>query len=62
VLGQFWSSFDFLESSKEEKENPEVVNISKKPIKESKWMEKAQKVFEVQVAQKVQEAQVVKNA
>ncbi|CAK9195289.1 unnamed protein product [Sphagnum troendelagicum] len=49
-----------LESSKEENKNREVVNISKKPIKESKWMERAQKALEAQVVQKAQEAQAVK--
>jgi Sec-independent protein translocase protein TatA len=44
------------------KKIPEVVNISKKLIKEFKWMERAQKALEAEVAQKAQEAQVVKKA
>jgi hypothetical protein len=60
VVEQLQYYSNSLESSKEENKNLEDVNISKKPIKESKWMERAQKALEAQVAQKAQEAQVVK--
>jgi hypothetical protein len=57
VVEQLRYYSDSLELSKEENKNLEDVNISKKLIKESKWMERAQKALEAQVAQ---EAQVVK--
>lgn len=60
VVEQLRYYSDSLDSRKEENKNLEIVNISKKPIKESKWMERAQKALEVQIAQKAQEAQVVK--
>jgi hypothetical protein len=38
---QLGSTFDSSKSNEKEKENLEVVNIPKKPIKASKWMEES---------------------
>jgi hypothetical protein len=47
---QVWSSFDSLDSSEEEENNPEHTSILKKPIM-NKWLEK-----QVKEAKKVKEA------
>ncbi len=57
VVEQFGSTSNSLKSNEEEKENPKVVNIPKKSIKASKWMEKsrgAQEALEAQAAQETQ--------
>ncbi len=62
VVEQLRSSFDSLKLSEEEKENPKVVNILKKPIKASKQTEEPKKAQEVQVAHAIQKAQRAKEA
>lgn len=62
VVKQFWSSFDSLESSKEEKKNLEAVNIPKDAIKASMWTEECKRAQEALEAQAAQEAQVAKEA
>ncbi len=51
-----------MKLSEEEKENPKVVNISKKPIKASKRTKEPKKAQEVQVAHAIQKAQVAKES
>ncbi len=61
VVEQFGSTSNSLKSNEEEKENLKVVNIPKKSIKASKWMEKskrAQGAQETQVAKKVLEVRL----
>jgi hypothetical protein len=42
VVEQLWSTSDSLKSNEEEeKKNSKILNISKKPIKTSKWMEES---------------------
>jgi hypothetical protein len=41
VVEQFGSTFDY--SKLNEKENLEAINILKKPIKASKWMEESKR-------------------
>jgi hypothetical protein len=43
VVEQLGSTSNFLKSNEEEEENPKVVNIPKKSIKTSKWMEKSRR-------------------
>jgi hypothetical protein len=50
VVEQLDSTFDSLESKWNEKENMEVINILKKPIKGSKWMEKSKRAQKAQAA------------
>jgi hypothetical protein len=54
---QLGSTFDSSKSNEKEKENLKVVNIPKKPIKASKWMEESKRAQE---ALEAQEAQVAK--
>lgn len=52
-----------LESSEEEEENLEIVNILKKPIRISKWTKqskRAQEALEAQATKKTQVAQEVR--
>jgi len=46
VVEQLQSFSNSLESSKEEEENPKVVNILKKPIKVSKWTKESKRARE----------------
>jgi hypothetical protein len=51
-----------LKLSEEGKENPKVDNISKNPIKVSKWTKEPKKSQKAQVVQAIQKAQVAKKA
>jgi hypothetical protein len=49
-----------LESINNEEENPQLVNILKKPIKTSKWTKESKRAQEPLEAQTTQEGQVAK--
>jgi hypothetical protein len=60
VVEQFQSCSNSLESNEKGKENPEVVNILKKPIKASKQTKRTKEALEAQEAQTMKEAQEVR--
>jgi len=60
VVEQLGFTSNFSESSKEDKENLEAVNILKKPIKVLKQMDESRRAQEALEVQVVQEAQVAK--
>ncbi len=60
VVEQFGSTFNSLESIKNEEENLEAVNISKKPMKALKWTKESKRAQEPLEAEATQEGQATK--
>jgi hypothetical protein len=60
MVEQLGSTFDSLESIKDKEENPQAVNILKKPIKALKWTKESKRAQELLEAQTTQEGQVAK--